>query len=96
MRPTTQTSTRERQLQKLLYLFLRPCRFRQPSRPHASFEKYLGYVVAAFEVRGYRPRDEDVYVIYGQPGRMLTRFALDEDRTLFLFVFATNVNSPKR
>ena len=63
--------------------------------PQDLFEKHLGYVVAAFEVRGYRPRDEEVYVIYGQPGRMLARFALREDRTLFLFVFATDVNPPK-
>jgi 2-polyprenyl-6-methoxyphenol hydroxylase-like FAD-dependent oxidoreductase len=55
------------------------------------FEKQLGYAVAAFEVRGYRPRDDDVYVIYGEPGRMLGRFALHDDRTLFLFVFADDV-----
>jgi 2-polyprenyl-6-methoxyphenol hydroxylase-like FAD-dependent oxidoreductase len=55
--------------------------------PEDSFEKQLGYLVAAFEVCGYRPRDEDVYVIYSQPGRMLGRFALQKDRTLFLFVF---------
>jgi 2-polyprenyl-6-methoxyphenol hydroxylase-like FAD-dependent oxidoreductase len=52
------------------------------------FEKRLGYIVAAFEVSGYRPRDEDVYVTYCQPGRMLGRVALNKDRTLFLFVFA--------
>ena len=52
------------------------------------FEKRLGYVVAAFEANGYRPRDEGVYVIYCQPGRMLGRVALYNDRTLFLFVFA--------
>lgn len=55
--------------------------------PQPQFEKQLGYAVAAFEVQGYRPRDEDVYLIYGQPGRMLGRFALRGDRTLFLFVF---------
>jgi 2-polyprenyl-6-methoxyphenol hydroxylase-like FAD-dependent oxidoreductase len=37
------------------------------------FERQLGYVVAAFEVRGYSPRDEDVYVIYSEPGRMIGR-----------------------
>ena len=63
--------------------------------PQDLFEKHLGYVVAAFEVRGYRPRDEDIYVIFGQPGRMLARFALHEDRTLFLFVFAADVYPPK-
>jgi 2-polyprenyl-6-methoxyphenol hydroxylase-like FAD-dependent oxidoreductase len=52
------------------------------------YEKYLGYTVAAFEVSGYWPRDEDVYVIYEQPGRQIGRFALRGDRTLFLFVLA--------
>lgn len=56
--------------------------------PQQHFEKRLGYLAAAFEVRGYRPRDEDVYVMLGCPGRMLGRIALHEDRTLFLFVFA--------
>jgi len=54
----------------------------------ARFEKQLGYLVAGFEARGYRPRDEEVYVIYSQPGRMVARFALQDERTLFLFVFA--------
>jgi 2-polyprenyl-6-methoxyphenol hydroxylase-like FAD-dependent oxidoreductase len=58
--------------------------------PEPRFEKDLGYVVAAFEARGYRPRDEDVYLIYGQPGRMVGRFTLRDDRTLFLFVFAAS------
>lgn len=54
------------------------------------FEKYLGYMAAAFEARGYRPRDEDVYVCYGAPGKQVGRFALRDDRTLFLFVFAAD------
>jgi 2-polyprenyl-6-methoxyphenol hydroxylase-like FAD-dependent oxidoreductase len=58
--------------------------------PQAQFEKQLGYNVAVFEVRGYRPRDEDVYVIYSEPGCMLGRFALHEDRTLFLFVITAD------
>lgn len=58
--------------------------------PQSRFEKYLGYAIAAFEVRGYRPRDEDIYLMYGQPGRMLGRFTLHDDRTLFLFVFAAD------
>ncbi|MGO8840432.1 MAG: FAD-binding domain [Methyloceanibacter sp.] len=60
--------------------------------PEDRFEKQLGYMIAAFEVRRYRPRDEDVYVIYSKPGRMLGRFALHDDRTLFLFVFAADVD----
>jgi 2-polyprenyl-6-methoxyphenol hydroxylase-like FAD-dependent oxidoreductase len=58
--------------------------------PTQHFEKDLGYIVAAFEVRSYRPRDEDVYLMYGQPGRMVGRFTLRDDRTLFLFVFAVD------
>ncbi len=57
--------------------------------PQTAFEKHLGYVVAAFEVRGYRLRDQDVYLMYGQPGRMVGRFTLRDDRTMFLFVFAS-------
>lgn len=58
--------------------------------PHSQFEKHLGYAVAAFEACGYHPSDEDVYVMYGQPGRMLGRFTLHDNRTLFLFVFVAN------
>ena len=52
-----------------------------------QFEVPLGFHVAAFEARGYRPRDELVYVTYGVPGRQLSRFAMRDDRTLFLAVF---------
>lgn len=55
--------------------------------PQHQFEKKLGYAVAAFEVEGYRPRNEDVYLMNGQPGRMVGRFTLHHNRTLFLFVF---------
>lgn len=59
--------------------------------PQERFEKRLGYMVAAFETRGYRPRDDDVYVMYCEPGRMLGRVALHDDRTLFLFVFMADI-----
>lgn len=52
-----------------------------------EFEVPLGYHVAAFEIRGYRPRDELVYVTYGVPGRQISRFAMRDDRTLFLATF---------
>lgn len=58
-----------------------------------QFETSLGYHVAAFEVRGYRPRDEDVYVSYAVPGRQVARFALRDDRTLVLFVYAVDPSS---
>ncbi|MDX8500781.1 FAD-binding domain [Mesorhizobium sp. VK4C] len=58
--------------------------------PQHQFEKKLGYAVAAFEVEDYRPRDEDVYLMYGRPGRMVGRFTLNRNRTLFLFVFVVD------
>ena len=62
--------------------------------PQQRFEKDLGYHVAAFEAQHYRPRDEDVYVIYGEPEQMAARVALHDDRTLFLFVFTHDESSP--
>jgi 2-polyprenyl-6-methoxyphenol hydroxylase-like FAD-dependent oxidoreductase len=62
--------------------------------PEDRFETHLGYTVAAFEVARYRPRDEDVYVIYGLPGRQIGRLALHDDRTLFLFVFTGHYDPP--
>ena len=53
-----------------------------------QFERHIGYYVAAFTARGYRPRDELAYVSCGIPGRQISRFALRHDRTMFLFVFA--------
>lgn len=55
--------------------------------PEADHERFLGYHVAAFDVAGYRPRDEDVYVSFTEPGRQVSRFSMCGDRTLFLFVF---------
>ena len=55
--------------------------------PEDQFERAIGYYVAAFEAKGYRPRDELAYVSYGMPGRQISRFAEREDRTMFLFVF---------
>jgi 2-polyprenyl-6-methoxyphenol hydroxylase-like FAD-dependent oxidoreductase len=55
-----------------------------------QFEKRLGYMVAAFETTAYRPRDEDVYVMFSDPGRMVGRVSLRDDRTLILFVFTAD------
>ena len=62
--------------------------------PQDRFEKRLGYVVTAFEATGYRPRNEDVYVMYNEPGRMVGRVSLRDDKTLFLFVFAEDADTP--
>lgn len=56
--------------------------------PESQFDTPLGYHVAAFEAEGYRPRDELIYVSHGLPGRQISRFAMRDDRTLFLFIFA--------
>ena len=53
----------------------------------SQFETDLGYRVAAFESRGYEPRDELVYIIHASTSRQIARFALRGDRTLFLFVY---------
>lgn len=58
--------------------------------PQDQFEKRLGYIVAAFETTGYRPRDDDVYVMFSDPGRMVGRVTLRNDRTLILFVFTAD------
>jgi 2-polyprenyl-6-methoxyphenol hydroxylase-like FAD-dependent oxidoreductase len=55
--------------------------------PESQFEVDLGYRVAAFEADGYRPRDELVYLAYTMPGRMVARFAMRGEKTLFLFIF---------
>jgi 2-polyprenyl-6-methoxyphenol hydroxylase-like FAD-dependent oxidoreductase len=49
----------------------------------------LGLHVAAFEVEGYEPRDELIYVTHGRPGRDISRFTLRDNRTMFLFLFRT-------
>jgi 2-polyprenyl-6-methoxyphenol hydroxylase-like FAD-dependent oxidoreductase len=59
--------------------------------PQDRFEKQLGYVVAAFETTGYRLRNDDVYMTFSDPGRMIGRVSLRDDRTLFLFVFTEPV-----
>ena len=55
--------------------------------PEKDFELSLGYHVAAFEIDGYRPRDELVYVSHDKPGRQVSRFSMRDDKTLVLFVF---------
>lgn len=57
--------------------------------PQEQFETHLGHHVAAFEVQGYRPREELTYATRASPGRQVARFSMRGDRTLFLFVFET-------
>ena len=55
--------------------------------PQADVEVRLGYHVAAFEVEGYRPREELVFVNHAAPGRQVSRLSMCDDRTMFLFIF---------
>ena len=52
--------------------------------PESRFERYLGMKAAAFQIEGYRPRDELIYVMYTEVGRQIARFSMRDDRTLFL------------
>lgn len=62
--------------------------------PEERFEKYLGYEVAAFTTQGYPHRDEDVYLLYAEPGQQVGRFTMRDDRTVFLFVWAQDEAPP--
>jgi len=53
--------------------------------PDEQFEKYLGIVVAAFEVEGYRPRDELRAMMHAGVGFQAIRLSLLDDITLVLF-----------
>lgn len=58
--------------------------------PERIFAHYLGCQVAACVIEGYRPRDELAYVTHNLPNRQIGRFALDDDRTLVLFIFRSS------
>lgn len=47
------------------------------------FERYLGIVVAVFEVAGYRPRDELTAVMHADIGFQLLRVSMRDDVTMF-------------
>lgn len=52
--------------------------------PDDHFEKDLGIDVAAFDIEGYRPRDERIAVMHTEVGLSVTRLALRDDVTTFL------------
>lgn len=53
--------------------------------PDTDYERELGLVVAAFDVDGYRPRDELIAVTHTQVGFQALRFAQRDDTTMFVF-----------
>jgi 2-polyprenyl-6-methoxyphenol hydroxylase-like FAD-dependent oxidoreductase len=52
----------------------------------ARFERPMGCHVAAFEVAGYRPRDDRSYVAHSAPGRYIARFPVRDDCMLFFML----------
>jgi len=48
-----------------------------------QFERYLGIVVAVFDVAGYRPRDELTAVMHADVGFQMLRVSLRDDVTMF-------------
>lgn len=63
--------------------------------PEKEFERYLGITVAAFDVDGYRPRDELVAVTHTQVGVQSLRFALRDGATMFFFTFRHDGEIPQ-
>jgi len=54
--------------------------------PDRQFEYPMGCHVASFEVSGYRPRDDNLYVAHTAPGRYVARFPVRDDKTLFFML----------
>ncbi|HWA30645.1 MAG TPA: FAD-binding domain [Rhizomicrobium sp.] len=57
--------------------------------PEKNFEAYLGYYAASWIIEHYPYRDANTYLSYGRPGRQISRYAMRDDRTAFLLVFAS-------
>lgn len=55
--------------------------------PEERFERFLGISAAAFDVKGYRPRDDLVAVMHTGVGHQVTRLAMRDDMTMFLLTF---------
>lgn len=54
--------------------------------PEAQFEYPMGCYVASFEVSGYRPRNDRLYVAHTAPGRYIARSPIRDDKTLFFML----------
>jgi 2-polyprenyl-6-methoxyphenol hydroxylase-like FAD-dependent oxidoreductase len=55
--------------------------------PEEQFEKYLGIKVAAFDIKGYRPREDLVARLYTEVGFQVTAFPIRDDATMFALTF---------
>lgn len=62
--------------------------------PADRYERYLGIILAAFDVPGYRPREELVAMLYAEVGFQVARLSQPGDRTLFLVTVRRNAPLP--
>jgi 2-polyprenyl-6-methoxyphenol hydroxylase-like FAD-dependent oxidoreductase len=56
--------------------------------PERQFQRYLGYYAASFVTKGYPHRNEQTYLSFARPGRQISRYAMRDDGSAFLLVFA--------
>jgi 2-polyprenyl-6-methoxyphenol hydroxylase-like FAD-dependent oxidoreductase len=63
--------------------------------PEPEFERDLGITVAAFDLEGYRPRDELVAVTHTVVGALTLRIGLRDDSTMFCFMFRHEGETPQ-
>jgi 2-polyprenyl-6-methoxyphenol hydroxylase-like FAD-dependent oxidoreductase len=59
-----------------------------------QFERYLGIVVAVFDVAGYRPRDELTAVMHAEVGFQMLRVSLRDDVTMFCATVRDDSGAP--
>jgi 2-polyprenyl-6-methoxyphenol hydroxylase-like FAD-dependent oxidoreductase len=62
--------------------------------PESEFERDLGITVAAFDLEGYRPRDELIAVTRTVVGSLTLRIALRDDATMICFMFRHDGDTP--
>lgn len=62
--------------------------------PEQQFERYLGIVVAVFDVPGYRPRDELVAIMHAEVGFQAVRVSVRDDVTMVILTVAHDGEVP--
>lgn len=55
--------------------------------PRGDYERYLGFKIAAFDLDGFRPREELVAQLYTEVGYQVTAFPMRDDATMFAITF---------
>jgi len=62
--------------------------------PERQYERHLGITVAAFDLDGYRPREELIAVTHTEVGAQMLRLALHDGGTMFCFIFRHDGDVP--